>query len=176
MLKLRIALKDAMSSTQQTNGPLWTEVQHCVAHCTEVKIDENNKEIQLIKEDIALRCEIDDTVNKLEEALEKVDEEWLKFGLEQGLMVGLPTNPNRKYQDLYFSAKTLLGRIHEIHEALDRGVKTMKLSVLIKGIDDAEAINWISGPIVQKSLNLEMKLDVRWTLVKGQSKMSILLN
>ena len=166
MLKLRIALKDAMSSTQQTNGPLWTEVQHCVAHCTEVKIDENNKEIQLIKEDIALRCEIDDTVNKLEEALEKVDEEWLKFGLEQGLMVGLPTNPNRKYQDLYFSAKTLLGRIHEIHEALDRGVKTMKLSVLIKGIDDAEAINWISGPIVQKSIKL--RDEIRRTLDFGK--------
>ena len=36
-------------------------------------------------------------------------------------MVGLPTNPNVKYQDVYFAAKTLLGRIQIIHEILDEG-------------------------------------------------------
>ena len=59
-----------MASNEKTNGPLWTKVQHSLAHCAEVKIDDNNKEIKLIKEDIVLRCEIDETVNKLEDAIE----------------------------------------------------------------------------------------------------------
>ena len=42
----------------------------------------------------------------------------------------------------------------------------MKLSVLIKGIDDAEAINWISGPIVQKSIKL--RDEIRRTLDFGK--------
>ena len=159
ILSLRQALREAMASNEQTNGPLWTKVQHCLAHCAEVKIDENNKEIKLIKEDIVLRCEIDETVNKLEDAIKNVDEEWLKFGLEQGLMVGLPTNPNIKYQDLYFAAKTLLGRIQIIHEMLDEGVVGKKLSMLTKGIDDAKSINWLNGPIVQKATTLRDEIQ-----------------
>ena len=162
-----------MASNEQTNGPLWTKVQHCLAHCAEVKIDENNKEIKLIKEDIVLRCEIDETVNKLEDAIKNVDEEWLKFGLEQGLMVGLPTNPNIKYQDLYFAAKTLLGRIQIIHEILDEGVVGKKLSMLTR-IDDAKSINWLNGLLSKKLLPCGMKFSAL-TLVE-QSIKSILWN
>ena len=164
VLTMREMVATALASEESIDSSVWNDVQNAVAAANEIEFVAT--EVNLIKEEIALRSKIDDVVKKLEVSLEEREEDRLVLCLEQGLALGLPTHSNGRYREIYYDAQRIAQQLGEIRSILEDGMRTKNIKKLNAGIEKANKIKFTSSSVRKAQGILD---EIRRTTVFGDN-------
>ena len=147
VLKLRRSLHSALSSDQKAKDPLWQNVQDELKNAANGGIV--GSEMTLLLDDFAMREKVDDICEKLEYACQKIDEEWLVYGLEQARRLDMDAHPNATVRGVTSKAREVLGKVQECKTKIKEGIETLNKDLLDEALGIADTFAYATPLVTQ---------------------------
>ena len=136
---LREAVKEALSSDDNANGPLWARVRSALVAATGElgAAGKELPELDLIQSDSAARAKIEEIADKIRFATENLDEEWLSFGIDQAVRLQMDTHQSSAIRKCVEDARKTLRLIQDTKTLLQEGIDSVDMSKLKSGLESA---------------------------------------
>ena len=143
--KIRKALKLAIQAHEHMADPHWQEVRKMLMAANEAGI-EGNDELELIKDDMALRAAVEDVMEKLTYAIETFDEDWLVYGLEQAVRLKMETSADPDVRKTTLHAKDVLAKMRSVKKSLKAAIENVDYVKLENALELASSFG-VTGSI-----------------------------
>lgn len=141
VIELREAVIEAVDMGESATDKFWSRVEECLKAAQQALQSQkgflviDQKELELVVTELALRSEVDDVIVKLDTAVQELNDRDLEVVLRQGERLKLDHHKDEQVRALLEEASSLLPILYECRAALQEALSEVTMQNLCSALD-----------------------------------------